>query len=336
MAGYPTLLEFQFMTADRPQFALGTGTEISDIRIQFTKWVLESRLVRACEEGEDYRFGFNGQEKVNEIAGIGNHYTALHWEYDPRTARRWNLDPVPQISINDYSVLGLNPINNTDPLGDIFNKWDTKSSKNEYKFNGYYATNTKYFADEANLNSFAKAAIELATDNIIFAQVYTQLSKSKNLYTIQQEYTNTANYKSETKTINMKYRGVGKDAYIAKTEVFEEVFHAGQDEYYSARGVKRSHLEDEVEAKVADIISGHQDDAVNGEYKSIKGYFKTGKKDKGFSGELDKLIGDVYDHYSKYDNTEGKKWGKENDPKKVDKKNVLNYLETLTPATKDK
>ncbi len=42
----------------------------------------------------DYRYGFNGQESDGEIKGEGNHYTATFWEYDPRTARRWNLDPV--------------------------------------------------------------------------------------------------------------------------------------------------------------------------------------------------------------------------------------------------
>src|SRR5690554_4189653 len=126
MAGYPTLLEFQFMTADRPQFALGTGTEISDIRIQFTKWVLESRLVRACEEGEDYRFGFNGQEKVNEIAGIGNHMTATFWEYDTRLGRRWNIDPVVKPWESGYAVMGNNPIWNIDPNGDDFVNVHTK------------------------------------------------------------------------------------------------------------------------------------------------------------------------------------------------------------------
>ena len=64
------------------------------------------------------RFGFNGQEKVNEIAGIGNHTTALFWEYDTRIARRWNIDPVDQISISNYSVMRLNPILFNDPLGD--------------------------------------------------------------------------------------------------------------------------------------------------------------------------------------------------------------------------
>ncbi len=51
---------------------------------------------------------------------------------------------------------------------------------------------------------------------------------------------------------------------------------------------------------------------------------------------MDDLINDVYQLYSDYDRTTDKKWGKENDPKKVDRKNVLKYLETLTPATKDK
>lgn len=43
---------------------------------------------------EAYPFGFNGQEKVNEIADVGNHTTALHWEYDTRLGRRWNLEPM--------------------------------------------------------------------------------------------------------------------------------------------------------------------------------------------------------------------------------------------------
>ncbi len=65
-----------------------------------------------------YRFGFNTQEKVDEIAGKGNHNTALFWEYSPRIARRWNVDPVDQISISNYAVNSLNPISSNDPYGD--------------------------------------------------------------------------------------------------------------------------------------------------------------------------------------------------------------------------
>jgi len=65
----------------------------------------------------NYRFGFNTQEKVDEISGLGNHNTALFWEYDTRLGRRWNLDPVIKPWISHYSTLSGNPILNIDPLG---------------------------------------------------------------------------------------------------------------------------------------------------------------------------------------------------------------------------
>jgi len=65
-----------------------------------------------------YRFGFNTQEKADEIAGEGNHNTALFWEYDTRLGRRWNLDPKPNPSISDYACFAGNPILNPDIKGD--------------------------------------------------------------------------------------------------------------------------------------------------------------------------------------------------------------------------
>lgn len=63
-------------------------------------------------------FGFNGQEKDNEVAGEGNSYTAEFWHYDTRLGRRFNLDPVDQISISNYAAFRNNPIIFIDPLGD--------------------------------------------------------------------------------------------------------------------------------------------------------------------------------------------------------------------------
>jgi len=66
-----------------------------------------------------YRFGFNGQEKDNEIYGDGNCYTADYWQYDPRLGRRWNVDPMtgsfPHQS--PYCAFDNNPIYYTDPTG---------------------------------------------------------------------------------------------------------------------------------------------------------------------------------------------------------------------------
>ncbi|MNX61852.1 hypothetical protein D3C86_927890 [compost metagenome] len=85
----------------------------------------ETYLVDICDEGKDrYRFGFNGQEKVNELAGMGNHNTAEFWEYDTRTALRWNLDPIIKAWESPYSVLSRTPLWKVDPLGntDYFNQ----------------------------------------------------------------------------------------------------------------------------------------------------------------------------------------------------------------------
>ncbi|MFN9319888.1 MAG: hypothetical protein ACK58Q_04825, partial [Chitinophagales bacterium] len=49
-----------------------------------------------------YRFGFNGQEKDDEVYGAGNLNTAEFWEYDTRIGRRWNTDPRPNISVSSY------------------------------------------------------------------------------------------------------------------------------------------------------------------------------------------------------------------------------------------
>jgi len=73
---------------------------------------------RTWDAESSYRFGFNTQERVDEISGKGNHNTALFWEYDTRLGRRWNLDPKPQLFISDYAVNGNNPIYSTDINGD--------------------------------------------------------------------------------------------------------------------------------------------------------------------------------------------------------------------------
>src|SRR5690554_3614816 len=110
---------------------------ISNIRYYGGSWVNEEVLVRICDDGGDwYRFGFNGQEKVNEISGMGNHNTAEFWEYDTRLGRRWNVDPVDQISVSNYAVNGNNPIWAYDVLGNFDSKREAKDYKKENKLKG--------------------------------------------------------------------------------------------------------------------------------------------------------------------------------------------------------
>jgi len=64
-----------------------------------------------------YRYGFQGQEMDNEVKGEGNSYTAQFWQYDPRVARRWNVDPVVKQHESPYAAFANNPIWFVDPSG---------------------------------------------------------------------------------------------------------------------------------------------------------------------------------------------------------------------------
>jgi len=80
-------------------------------------------------------FAFNGQEKTDEISGVGNHTAALYWEYDTRLGRRWNLDPKPVAWESGYAVNKNNPLWYSDPLGDLGkNGEERRKEKAEKKF----------------------------------------------------------------------------------------------------------------------------------------------------------------------------------------------------------
>ena len=62
-----------------------------------------------------YRYGFNGQEKTSEI--LENTFNAEFWEYDSRSARRWNVDPILKDDESPFMTIGNNPIVMVDPTG---------------------------------------------------------------------------------------------------------------------------------------------------------------------------------------------------------------------------
>lgn len=84
-----------------------------------THEVYGSLLPNRNWESDKYAWGFNTQLKDNEVYGpTGTSTTAEFWQYDTRAARRWNLDPVPQMEISDYATFRLNPVLLNDPDGD--------------------------------------------------------------------------------------------------------------------------------------------------------------------------------------------------------------------------
>ena len=60
-----------------------------------------------------YRYGFQGQEKDDEVKGSGNSYTAEFWQYDSRVGKRWNRDPIVKKHESPYATYATfanNPI----------------------------------------------------------------------------------------------------------------------------------------------------------------------------------------------------------------------------------
>lgn len=95
----------------------GTAATVhmDDLHVTYLRPVTET----VCGGHRDaYRFGFNGQMKDNEVYGEGNSYTAEHWQYDPRTGRRWNIDPVVKEWESPYAAFNNNPVLKSDPNGD--------------------------------------------------------------------------------------------------------------------------------------------------------------------------------------------------------------------------
>jgi RHS repeat-associated protein len=95
---------------------------ISDVKLSaakvlsFTDYYAFGGAMPGRSGETNYRYGFNTQEKSPELAE--GHYTAEFWEYDARTGRRWNLDPVTFPNEGGYAVNHNNPIAYNDPKGD--------------------------------------------------------------------------------------------------------------------------------------------------------------------------------------------------------------------------
>jgi len=98
-----------------------------------------------------YRYGFNGQEKVDEIKGEGNSYDFGARIYDPRSGRWLSVDPLaskyPQWS--PYSAMANNPIMFFDadgrepvPSYQRLNPWFTLKATQWYSTAGIYDSKT--------------------------------------------------------------------------------------------------------------------------------------------------------------------------------------------------
>jgi RHS repeat-associated protein len=113
-----------------------------------------------------YRYGFNGQEKDDEVSGAGNSYTAEYWQYDSRLGRRWNVDPVYVHSKSNYCAFSNRPVIMIDPNGN----------------SDYYAPNGTYLGSDGTNGT----DIIIVTDKKVRSQMVkgNEFNLNKGIYTV--------------------------------------------------------------------------------------------------------------------------------------------------------
>ncbi len=204
---------------------------------------------------EAYSWGFNGQEKDDEISGEGNSSTAEYWQYDSRLGRRWNIDPIVKPWESIYACYRNCPILLIDPTGE-----DVDLSK---------------LSDEDKSEIENKVNSEHKDYNKEFASLYKQLENDKTtVYTYINTHAKITAYEGgEMGTV--KYGGKNNDKkdillieyttdvpgfFDSETALFEESFHADQfrrglwgfilAEDGTCNGTFAVDIYDEVEAKI--------------------------------------------------------------------------------------
>ena len=112
---------------DGYQVSLAMVSDYSPFGVQ-----LDGRTVDNIE----YRYGFQNQEKDDEVKGNGNSYTTEFRQYDPRLARWSSIDPLmtKYPFYSPYSTLNNNPLRFTDRLGLEGQDWIRRSGSQKWEW----------------------------------------------------------------------------------------------------------------------------------------------------------------------------------------------------------
>jgi len=93
-AGGKTILELKMTSSNSLPFVSGAKVVLTNPWTIQTLLVPQNHVATICDGGDDYRFGFNGQEKDNEVKGMGNSVNFKYRMEDTRLGRFFSVDPL--------------------------------------------------------------------------------------------------------------------------------------------------------------------------------------------------------------------------------------------------
>ncbi len=120
---YDSGLDVYYYTPSAGDYELITGTDAivdyyePDVQSYSDYYPFGMEMPNRHASSENYRYGFNGMEKDDEVKGQGNSFTTQFRQYDPRLGRWLSLDPVVHPHMSPYNGFDNNPIYWADPSG---------------------------------------------------------------------------------------------------------------------------------------------------------------------------------------------------------------------------
>src|SRR5690606_10056838 len=119
---------------------------------------------------DEYRYGFNGMEKDDEVKDPGNSYDFGARMYDPRIGRWLSIDPLAFKfpSLSTYNFAGNSPIYNVDPDGKEIVPWWKSRSFLGFSWTSY---ETSMGWNDVSGGEFSRAFTRVYNFNRVFISV---------------------------------------------------------------------------------------------------------------------------------------------------------------------
>ncbi len=292
-------------------YNLTTGVKTSSIADKITDYYVPTVLSytdydpfgteqSGRNDGDYYRFGFNGYEGDKEVSGEGNSYTTEFRQYDPRIGRWKSLDPMSASSpyLSPYCAYDNNPIYFTDPQGlTAENTGGKKKKEKEKKLNleGGERVTLPRGAKVTRFRDADKNGIIGHSNGVAYKGV-----KKNDIFQFEQEgvtYTamfdasgNFKNYKGSDGSVHIGEVIIWKQVQriIATTKTYNDLFG---NESFMIEQMVHLRATEILKTKVSMFTFGYRVPVENQNYRILKVFGKNTKYVKVFGAV--KIIGGV-------------------------------------------